>query len=145
MTLATLVLYSLLLQDSVAFRVELPTSAYAGKPVPIVLRLTNRTERPLELALQGRPLAFDVTVTAADGTVIWRRLEGEVVSSILALRSLAPAETLTFEAEWDGRDRDGHFAPPGRYFVTGTLPTDTPAGLVTGPGKLDLLAHRSPP
>lgn len=145
MTLATLVLYSLLLQDSVAFRVELPRPAYAGKPVPVVLRLTNRTERPLELALQGRPLAFDVTVTAADGTVIWRRLEGEVVSSILALRSLEPAETLTFEAEWDGRDRGGHFVPPGRYFVNGTLPTDTPAGLVTGPAKLDLLAHRSPP
>jgi uncharacterized protein (DUF58 family) len=59
---ATLMLYSLLLQDSVAFRVELPPAAQAGEPVPVVLRLTNRTERPLTLTLQGRPLAFDVTV-----------------------------------------------------------------------------------
>ena len=145
MTIATLVLYSLLLQDSVAFRVDLPASAYAEEPVPVVLRLTNRTERVLELTLQGRPLAFDVTVTTVDGAVIWRRLEGEVVSSILALRSLEPAETLTFEAEWDGRDRRGHFAPPGKYLVSGALPTETPEGLVTGPATLELLAHRSPP
>lgn len=142
MTFATLVLYSLLLQDSVAFRVELPRTAHAGEPVPIVLRLTNRTERTLDLALQGRPLAFDVTVAAPDGTVIWRRLEGAVVPSILALRTLAPAESLTFEAEWDGRDRNGRTAPPGRYLVAGTLPTDAAEGLTTPPAPLELHAHR---
>ena len=141
MTLATIVLYSLLLQDSVAFRVELPPAAHAGEPVPIVLRLTNRTEQPLTLALQGRPLAFDVTVTGPDGTIVWRRLEGAVVQSILAVRTLAPAESLTFEAVWDGRRRDGSPAPPGRYLVAGKLPTDTPEGLVTRPTPLELLAH----
>ena len=140
-TFATVVLYSLLLQDSVAFRVELPPSAHAGEPVPIVLRLTNRTEQPLTLALQGRPLAFDVTVTGPDGTIVWRRLEGAVVQSILAVRTLAPAESLTFAAVWDGRRRDGSPAPPGRYLVAGKLPTDTPEGLVTRPSPLELLAH----
>jgi hypothetical protein len=144
-TLATLVLYSLLLQDSVAFRVELPHAAHPGEPVPIVLRLTNRTERPLDLTLQGRPLAFDVTVTNQEGSVIWRRLEGAVVPSILALRTLKPAESLTFEATWDGRDRRGRAVPPGRYLVAGALPTDTPEGLVTQPVTLVLLAHRSAP
>ena len=141
MTLETLVLYSLLLQDSVAFRVELPPAAHAGQPVPVVLRLTNRTERPLTLTLQGRPLAFDVTVTGPDGAIIWRRLEGAVVQSILAVRTLAPAESLTFEAVWDGRGRDGSPAPPGRYLVAGTLLTDTPEGLGTRPAPLELLAH----
>jgi hypothetical protein len=140
-TFATLVLYSLLLQDSVAFRVELPPGAHAGEPVPIVLRLTNRTEQPLTLALQGRPLAFDVTVTGPDDTIVWRRLEGAVVQSILAVRTLAPAESLTFEAVWDGRRRDGSPAPPGRYLVAGKLLTDTPEGLVTRPTPLELLAH----
>jgi hypothetical protein len=140
-TLATLVLHSLLLQDSVAFRVELPSAARAGEPVPIVLRLTNRIERPLILTLQGRPLAFDVTVTGPDGTIIWRRLEGAVLQSILAVRTLAPAESLTFEAVWDGRRRDGSPAPPGRYLVAGRLPTDAPEGLVTHPTPLELLAH----
>jgi hypothetical protein len=141
MTFSTLVLYSLLLQDSVAFRVELPPAARAGQPVPIVLRLTNRTERPLTLALQGRPLAFDVTVTGPDGAMVWRRLEGAVVPAILAVRTLAPAESLTFEAVWNGRSRDGTPAPPDRYLVTGSLLTDTPEGLATRPAPLELLAH----
>jgi len=140
-TFATLVLYSLLLQDSVAFRVELPPAAHAGEPVPIALRLTNRTERLLTLVLQGRPLAFDVAVAGPDGAIVWRRLEGAVVPSILAVRTLAPAESLTFETVWDGRGRDGSPAPPGRYLVTGTLLTDTPEGLATRPAPLELLAH----
>jgi uncharacterized protein (DUF58 family) len=139
--LATLMLYSLLLQDSVAFRVALPLSVHAGEPVPISLRLTNRTERPLTLVLQGRPLAFDVTVTGPDGAIVWRRLEGMVVQSILAVRTLEPAESLTFETRWNGRRRDGSPAPPGRYLVAGKLLTDTPDGLVTPPTPLDLLAH----
>ena len=131
-------LHSLLLQDSVAFRLVLPDSAVAGRPVPIVLRLTNRTERPLTLALQGRPIAFDVEVAREDGTVVWRRLEGEVVSAILAVRTLEPAESLDFEATWNGRDRAGAAVPPGRYLVTGSLPTDQPAGLRTRPTPLIL-------
>ena len=134
-------LYSLLLQDSVAFRVELPSAAHAGEPVPIVLRLTNRTEQALTLALQGRPLAFDVTVTGPDGAIVWRRLEGAVVQSILAVRALAPAESLTFEAVWDGRRRDGTPSPPGRYLVAGKLLTDTPEGQVSRPPSLEVLAH----
>jgi hypothetical protein len=134
-------LYSLLLQDSVAFRVELPPSVHAGEPVPVVLRLTNRTEQPLTLVLQGRPLAFDVTVTGPDGAIVWRRLEGMVVQSMLAVRTLAPAESLTFEATWTGRRRDGSPAPPGRYLVQGKLLTDTPEGLTTRPMPLELLAH----
>ena len=134
-------LYSLLLQDSVAFRVELPPAAHAGQPVPVVLRLTNRTERPLTLVLQGRPLAFDVTVTGPDGAIVWRRLEGMVVQSMLAVRTLAPAESVTFEATWNGRRRDGSPPPPGRYLVAGKLLTDTPDGLATRPAPLELLPH----
>ena len=50
---AAFVLYSLLVQDSVAFRVHAPTSVRVGEPVPIELVLTNRTERRLTLYLQG--------------------------------------------------------------------------------------------
>jgi hypothetical protein len=107
--------------------------------VPIVLRLTNRTERPLTFALQGRPLAFDVTVAREDGIVVWRRLAGQVVTAILAVRTLEPAETLTFEAVWNGRTAEGVAAQPGRYMVTGSLPTDTPTGLTTLPVPLELL------
>jgi hypothetical protein len=134
------VLYSLLVQDSVTFRVHAPASVRAGERVPIELVLTNRTERPLTLYLQGRPLAFDITVSREDGSQIWRRLQGQVVSAILAVRELAPAESLTFEAVWDSRLPDGRPAPPGRYRITGRLPTDTPEGLTTPPASLQILA-----
>ena len=134
------VLYSLLLQDSVAFRVHAPTSVHVGEPVPIELVLTNRTEHPITLSLQGRPLAFDITVSREDGSVIWRRLEGQVVSAILAVRELAPAQSLTFSATWDGRLADGRPAGPGRYRLSGRLPTDTPEGLSTPAVTLQILA-----
>jgi Intracellular proteinase inhibitor len=134
------VLYSLLIQDSVAFRVHAPASVHAGEPVPIELVLTNQTERRLTLYLQGRPLAFDIAVRREDGSVAWRRLEGQVVSAILAVRALAPAESLTFEAVWDGRMTDGRPAAPGRYQITGNLRTDTPDGLTTLPVPLQILA-----
>lgn len=137
-------LYSLLLQDSVALRVEVPGSVRTGERVPVVLRLVNKTERQVTLLLQGRPIVFDVTVAREDGAVVWRRLEGQVSGAILALRVLAPAESLTFEAEWDGRAASGAPVPPGRYVVTGSLPTDTPAGLTSVPATVDVRpTHRS--
>jgi len=135
-----LVLYSLLLQDSVAFRVHAPPSVRTGEPVPVELQLTNRTERPITIYLQGRPIAFDITVKREDGSVVWRRLEGQVVPAILAVRTLAPAESLTFGAVWDGRLPGGAPAPAGSYTITGTLPTDTAEGLTTVPTPLQILA-----
>jgi uncharacterized protein (DUF58 family) len=137
------VLYSLLLQDSVAFRVHAPSSVHVGEPLPIELVLTNRTERPLTLYLQGRPLSFDITIRREDGSVVWRRLEGQVVSAILAVRELGPADSLTFEAVWDGRVAGGHSVPPGRYQIVGSLRTDTPEGLTTVPAPLQILAVHS--
>jgi hypothetical protein len=138
--LPVLVLYSLLLQDSVAFRVEAPATSRAGQPVPVALRLTNRTERALTLALRGRPPVFDVTVAREDGQVVWRRLEEAVVSGALTVRTLAPAESVTFEAVWDGRARGGGPPSPGRHLITGTLPTESSGSLTTRAVPLQILA-----
>ena len=137
--LAAVMVAAVLMPDSLSFRVEAPATAPAGEPVPIVLRLTNRTTRPVTLTLQGRPLAYDVTVTTEHGAPVWRRLEGEVVTSILAVRTLEPGASLTFEAVWNGQDH-GRPARPGRYRVEGRLPTDTPPGLVARPAELQVLA-----
>jgi len=138
--LVPLVFLTLVFQDSLAFRVELPAAAASGDRVPVVLRLTNTARHPVTLALEGRPIAFDVTIVREDGTVVWHRLEGQVVSAILAVRTLEPGESLAFETEWSGRLRDGSPAPPGRYLVTGTLPTDRPEGLTTEGALLRVLA-----
>ena len=99
------------MSDSLAFTIHVPDSVRAGEPVPIVLRVTNRTDAPVDLHLLGRTIAFDVVVTREDGTPVWRRLEGQAVQSILQLR----------------------------YRVHGELPTDEPEPLRTPAAPLRIL------
>jgi hypothetical protein len=136
------VLYSFRLEDSVAFRTSVPPSSTAGQPVAVQLRLTNRTERPLILPLLGRPPAFDVAVTRDDGTPIWRRPADAEDAAEAWTRTLEPAETLTFEAIWDGRDAEGRIPPPGHYRVTGALRTGATRDLLTLPTSFSILAVR---
>jgi len=125
--------------DSLAFTIHVPDSVHAGEPVPIVLRLTNRTDAPIDLHLLGRTIAFDIVVTREDGTPVWRRLEGQAVQSILQLRTLAPSETLELSDRWDQRMRGGAAVPPGLYHVHGELPTDEPEPLRTQTASLLIL------
>jgi hypothetical protein len=136
------VLYSLLLRDSLAFRVNVPESVRAGEPVRMALRLTNRTERVLTLSLQ-KEHAIELTATHADGTVVWRHVQAAAnVSDIPAQRVLEPAESLTLETSWDGRVGGGP-AAPGRYLVIGTLFVEGEESLATPPVQFELLANRS--
>ena len=92
--------------------------------MPVTLRLTNTGRDPLTVYLQGRPIAFDLTVRNLDGTIVWRRLEGAVVPAILAVRQLEPGASLEFEEVWRQVSNAGETVPPGDYRVTGALPTD---------------------
>ncbi|MGH7584844.1 MAG: BsuPI-related putative proteinase inhibitor [Gemmatimonadales bacterium] len=127
-----------LLGDTLTFQVTAPDSVRAGEPVPIALRLANTSGRPLQLYLQGRPLAFDITIRGPDGTIVWRRLEGATVSAILAVRVLEPGASLTFEDTWDQASKHGAPIPPGEYTVTGSLPTDRDP-LETPPTRLRIV------
>lgn len=137
--LSIFMLSSLLLGDSIRFQVVVPESVRVGEPVPIVLRLTNTADRPLTLYLQGRPIAFDVTVRRSDRSIVWRRLEGQVVSAILAVRQLEPGGTLEFEERWRQVSNDGKPVSPGEYSVTGSLPTDRPTPLESSPASLRIV------
>ena len=135
-------LYSLLLQDSIAFRAIVPASSAAGEPVAFGLRLTNRTERPLALPLVGQPPVFDIAVSRDDGTVVWRRPAEGTNRTEWWTRTLEPAETLAFDVTWDCREAGGPVAPPGVYRVTGSLPTGGAEDLVTLPATLRLVPAR---
>lgn len=117
--------------DSLELSIDVPERVQAGEAVPVTVHVRNRTDRPLELHLLGRTIAFDVVVSAEDGTVVWRRLEGEAVQFILHLLRLRPRGTLEFKASWDQRGRDGSPVPPGLYHVQGMVPTDEPEPLRT--------------
>jgi len=128
--------------DSMSFQIVVPDSVRVGEPVPIILRLTNTGDRLLSLNLLGRPIAFDVTVRGTDGTVVWQRLKGAVVSQILAVRTLQPGESLEFEEVWRQTSTAGEPVLPGYYTVTGTLPSDSPPGLRSAPVSLHIVSRR---
>ncbi len=134
-----LLLSGVLLGDSMKFQVVVPDSARVGEPVRIVLRLSNTGNRPITLYLQGRPVAFDVTIRRRDGSVVWRRLEGQVVSAILAVQELEPGAVLEFEEHWRQLSNDGKPVSPGEYSVTGALPTDAPSPLETAPASFRIV------
>ena len=123
--------------DSLRFDIEVPPAARIGEPVPITLRVRNLGKTPRELYLAGRPTAFDLTVTRADGSVVWRRLEGATIPSILGIQVLAPGGMLEFKDRWDQRTQSGEQAGPGLYTVVGALLTDS-APMKTGSASLRL-------
>jgi hypothetical protein len=138
-TLCALALSLVSVADSMRFEIVVPDSVRVGEPVPVTLRLTNTGSKQLTVYLLGRPIAFDLTVRRLDGTVVWRRLEGEVVPAILAVRQLEPGATLEFEEVWPQVSNAGEAVPPGDYRVTGALPTDAPKPLQTSPALLRIV------
>jgi intracellular proteinase inhibitor BsuPI len=126
--------------DSVKFELSTPSEVKQGEPVPVTLRLTNASDSTVTVYLQGRPTAFDIEVADETGRLIWRRLEGQVVAAILAVRSLAPGESLVFEDSWPQRDQAGRQVPSGTYAVTGVLPTDAEP-IRSRPAELRILSR----
>jgi hypothetical protein len=125
-------------QGSVQLSLQIPATVRTGEPVPIELRLVNASDTAVEVVLHGRPAAFDVVVAGAKG-VVWRRLEGAVIASILQLRLVEPGDTLLFETTWDQRTRAGRPVPPGEYTVSAEIPTDPPAVFRSVPARLRIL------
>jgi hypothetical protein len=107
--------------DSLGLDLVLPPRVRAGEPVPITLRVQNRTERALDLYLRGRSITFDVVVARPSGEVAWQRLEDEIIPAIVHLRMLAPNEQLELETVWDQRTNKGKPVEPGEYTARGLL------------------------
>jgi hypothetical protein len=126
--------------DSPTVTLEVPSEVPAGAPVPLTLRVTNPTDRLLTLYLRGRPVAFDVVVAQTDGTVVWRRLAGAVITMVLQVRTLARGETLELKDTWKQTTKTGTRVRPGEYLVTGELLTDGPRPLVTPSVPLRILS-----
>ena len=118
-------------QNSIRLRLDVPSQAVIGRPVPVTLLVENAGERTTDLHLLGREAAFDVVVSRSDGTVVWRRLEGEIIPAILQLKTLAPGEVLELHALWPQRTNRGRRVEAGLYSVRALLPTDDASPLET--------------
>ena len=118
---------------------EVPDAVDAGQTVAFRLYLTNEGEEQARLELRGRPAAFDIVVQDAGGSRVWRRLEGQTVSAILQVRTLAPGDSLELRETWDQRGPDGTFVEPGTYTVRGYLPTVSRGRLEAPPVEFRIL------
>lgn len=125
--------------ESLHFTIVAPARALAAEPVHITLRLTNVTAHPVEAYLVGRVIAFDIVIAREDGTVVWRRLQGATVASILQVRTLQPGETMELSDVWPQRGNDGKPVAPGTYDVWGLLPSDAPEPRRTPTVKLRII------
>ena len=110
--------------ESLRLETDVPAQVAVGESVPIVLRATNVSGRPLELYLVGRSVTFDVTISGPDGATVWRRLDGQAVQAILQIRTLASEEMLEVRHDWDQRAATGQRIAPGTYVVQGALLTN---------------------
>jgi hypothetical protein len=128
-------------QDSLRLRLDAPSEARAGVRVQVTLRVENAGDRPLDLYLRGRTIAFDVVVARDDGTVVWRRLDGEIIPAIIQLKTLAPREVFELRAEWDQRTNRGRPVAAGLYSVRGLLLTDAQMPLETPAVELRIVPN----
>lgn len=126
--------------DSVRITLDLPPEIHAGQPVPITIRLANIIDRPLDLYLRGRTIAFDIFVTRPNGEVVWQRLKDEIIPAIVQLKTLQPGEVLELRDVWPQRDERGHAVAPDSYLVRGAILTDGPTPLETAPVSLRVAA-----
>jgi hypothetical protein len=93
--------------------------------VAITVRAENGTDSTIDLYLTGRPIAWDVVVTDAAGTVVWRRLEDEIIATALRIETLAPGASLELTGAWDQRSNAGDAVAPGSYTVQAGILTET--------------------
>lgn len=121
-----------------ALALRLPGAVRVGEPVRIELVLGNPSDEAVELAVPGRPPAFDLTIETEDGGPVWRRLEGGAVAMALTLVRVEPGGERVFRDAWDGRGASGEPVPPGRYLVRGVLPAEG-GELGAGPEPLEIL------
>ena len=112
------------MSDLLVLKLVVPEVVPVGRPVPMVLHVSNHARAPLDLYLRGRTLTFDVEVSREDSTFVWRRLQGEIVPAIVHVRALAPGERIEASAVWDQRASLGGAAGPGSYLARGFLLTE---------------------
>jgi hypothetical protein len=85
------------------------------------LTVANRGHRTVDLYLHGRQPTFDILVLDGAGSIVWRRLEGEIIPAALTLRPLSGGARLELSARWDRRTNAGTLAGRGEYTARGML------------------------
>jgi hypothetical protein len=102
-----------------------------GMELPIAVQLTNPGMFAVTLAVLGTPQqpAFDIWLTAADGTRVWQlHPTGQPPAGAATTQiTLAGGSFLSLPATWDLRVGTGEFIAPGTYRIDAHVLTPTGA------------------
>jgi intracellular proteinase inhibitor BsuPI len=127
------------LRERLSLDLEVPKRFPLGEPVPITLILRNTSDRHVDLNVPGRPVAFDIVITSADGSVVWRRMKGRIIAAILQVLELAPYSSLELRDDWMQRTDAGVLIEPGEYSVVGELPVERQSPLITPSRRIEIV------
>ena len=90
-------------------------ASYApGERATFTLVARNAGTTPVSLTFSSAQ-RFDLVILEASGREIWRWSQGKVFAQVMGTQTLAPGETISFDAQWDQRDAAGKAVPPGNY------------------------------
>ena len=129
--------------EKLQLEIDVPRAVDRGTPVPITLTVRNSSERQMDLYVTGRPLAFDLEITGADGATVWRRLKDQIVSQVLQIIELPSGATLELTDEWLQQTNRGVTVEAGRYTVVGELQLDGGTRSLTSvPMTFEIVAHK---
>lgn len=99
---------------------EMPSSVRTDETVSLKLKVTNTSDRVLELLTLAPP--WDFIITTQDGREIWRCARGKVFPATLFPLTLQPGEVKVYEEPtWDQMDDESYPVPPGTYWVQGVF------------------------
>lgn len=96
---------------------EMPFEVRIDEAVSLKLKVTNASDRALDLLVISPP--WDFVVTRADGNEVWRWARGKAFPATLFPLTLHPGETKVYETSWDQMDNEGYPVLPGTYWVWG--------------------------
>jgi hypothetical protein len=88
--------------------------------VHFALHVTNPTANAIQLEF-GDAQRFDFEVRSADGAQVWRWSADQIFAQVVGQETMAPGESLKYEAVWHPA------AGVGSYTVTGRLLTQPQA------------------
>ncbi len=101
------------------------TSYKRGEPVSFLLHATNTSKKAQEIQFSSGQ-RFDVSVADEAGNIVWSWAANKRFTDARGTLSLAPGESKTFEADWNGEALPDAEIAPGTYLVRAVLTGNPP-------------------
>lgn len=122
---------------------RIDSSLSPDSPAVIQRSVVNAGDTAVSLDVYGGGLAFDAVVTDSSGTEVWHRVGG-LMAPMAQRLTIDHADSVTYHAVWDVRNRLGVPLAPGEYRLAARLLDDRgdPIGRSAAPVVFRVAARR---